>query len=91
MVGVPGRVTQQREHDDHPDEPGRHADGEKQEHHAPQATMGTRLFHTSFMLVPMARSVSSSIGTAKTLIAKAKAANSAPTALPTSSSAHPSG
>ena len=62
---------------------------------APQAIITARLFQTIAMLIPIAVSASvrssSSIGTAKTLIAKAKAANSAPTALPTKSSAHPVG
>ena len=62
---------------------------------APQASMTGRLFQTSAMLVPIAVRAStrssSSIGTAKTLMAKEKAANSAPTTEPTSSSAQPFG
>ena len=57
--------------------------------------MTGRLFQTSAMLVPMAVSAStfssSSIGMAKTLMAKEKAANSAPTTEPTISSAQPVG
>ena len=49
---------------------------------APHASVGPRLFHTNFMLIPMAVSASTgrsrSIGTAKTLIEKAKAANRPP-------------
>ena len=60
---------------------------------APQAIIGARLFHTSFMLVPMAVSASTrrsrSIGTEKTLMAKAKAANKPPIAVPTTSMVHP--
>jgi len=57
--------------------------------------MGTRLFQTRAVLVPMAVKASvrrsSSMGTENTLMAKEKAANSPPTALPTSSIAHPTG
>ena len=62
---------------------------------APQVSMTGRLFQTSAMLVPIAVSAStrssSSIGIEKALMAKEKAANRAPTAVPTISSAQPVG
>ena len=60
---------------------------------APHAIMGGRLFHTSFMLVPMAVRAStrpsSIMGTAKTLMANANAANKPPIAVPTMTIVHP--
>src|SRR5262245_539191 len=60
---------------------------------APQVSMTGRLFHTRAMLVPIAVRAStrssSSIGIENALIANEKAANRAPTALPTTSIAQP--
>ena len=62
---------------------------------APQAIIGTRLFHTSAMLVPIAVRASvrrsSNMGTEKALMASPNAAKIPPMAVPTTIIAQPIG